>query len=172
MGYCMDLMDADFVIKRENQDKALEAVKKLADTVNENGSGSSYSGGECKSRSYAWVTTEDFVNADDVSEAISAWGWEPQTDEVTGDITTMYFVAEKKGDDEYLLDALAPYVEPGSFIQMQGEDGSIWRWFFDGQQCIEQGGEVTFAPLPLATPTISQTDISNIGNDTIIPEEF
>ena len=47
-------------------------------------------------------------------------------------------------DDRLLFDAIAPFVKAGSFIEMSGEDGTLWRWHFDGKQCQEQLGHVVF----------------------------
>ena len=138
MGYCMDQRAADFTIKSENKGKALEAIKGLATQTKRMGGGSSR--GE---RWFSWVTTKEFVEAGTLLEAISAWRWEANESE-NGDITDIYFHGEKLGDDTIFLEAIAPYVEAGSYIEMQGEDGSIWRWVFDGRGVVEQAAKIVW----------------------------
>jgi len=67
-------------------------------------------------------------------------GWEiAQSD--AGDVVHIEFVGEKYRDYvENALVALAPFVDPGSWIEMQGEDHERWRWRFDG-------GSLRFSPL-------------------------
>lgn len=47
---------------------------------------------------------------------------------------------------EHLLifDAMAPPVEPESWIEFRGEDGSIWRWIFDGKNAWEIRPEIVW----------------------------
>lgn len=42
-----------------------------------------------------------------------------------------------------LLDFLAPFSESGEF-NFIGEDSSMWRFYFDGEKFIEEGGNVVF----------------------------
>ena len=47
---------------------------------------------------------------------------------------------------EHLLifDAMAPLVEPESWIEFRGEDGSRWRWIFDGKNAWEIRPEIVW----------------------------
>ena len=63
-------------------------------------------------------------------------GWNPKRD-VEGNVVALELWAEKLGDDLHMFKALAPFVEPGCFIEMFGEDGDQWRWAFDGTTCRE-----------------------------------
>jgi len=141
MGYCMEQIDSDFMIKAENVKAALQAIKKLAgkETIKD-GSGGHFS----------WVETSDFVKAKTLDKAMDAWRWEitgpepedPENDPAEFDAIT--FNGEKLGDDAILFNAIAPYVEKGSYIEMQGEDGSRWRWVFDGKKCKEVTAKISF----------------------------
>ena len=71
------------------------------------------------------------------------WRWAPELND-DGDIIALYFEGEKLGDDVLLWQAIAPAVADGSFLEMVGEDGCIWRWWFDGTACDEQSSTVTF----------------------------
>ena len=135
MGYYMSNREADFKIKSENIPGALEAMRKLATQTNR-GSGGSWSSKGKTSSSFAWVDTEKFANAKTLKDALHEWRWEVEF--MAEDIITIYFEGEKLGDDSILFDALAPFVEPGSYIEMSGEDNAIWRWSFDGKTCVEE----------------------------------
>ncbi len=121
MGYDMCMREYSFHILAKNKENALAAIKALAD----------------KDTHYAWVSTENFVRAKSLPEATKVWGWHIEEDPESGNIVGIDFFGEKLGDDKILLDAIAPFVEPGSFIEMSGEDSAIWRWAFNGKICIE-----------------------------------
>jgi len=125
MGYYMDQIEADFEIKHDLQEKALEAIKNLA-----SGSDSP------RHLHYAWVNDGEYCDAKDLDTAMDAWRWHVERNE-DGDIDYISFEGEKLGDDEILFNAIAPYVTQGSYIQMSGEEGCIWRWVFDGEKCAE-----------------------------------
>jgi hypothetical protein len=135
MGYCMNQMAARFQISKSNAPKALAAIKALAgkETI-----------GDSSGRHFSWVATDDFVNSNTLKEAMDAWRWSIEIDENTGDAINIYFNGEKLGDDTYLFEAIAPYVRAGSFIEMQGEDGCLWRWVFDGKTYREVSATITW----------------------------
>ncbi|MHB1611988.1 MAG: hypothetical protein ACYCOU_19240 [Sulfobacillus sp.] len=93
--------------------------------------------------SFKWVDS-NFAQASTVAEILEAWRWEGEFDPITGDLTDIHFIGEKLGDEEILFQALAPFVDKESFIEMEGEDGDLWRWTFDGQQMIEQVARITW----------------------------
>lgn len=55
-----------------------------------------------------------------------------------GNVTGIDFMGEKMSycEDE-MFKKIAPFVENGSFIEMRGEDGSMWRWVFKDGKCRE-----------------------------------
>jgi len=73
-------------------------------------------------------------------------GWRPhhKDNNPALDITDIQFIGERRGGDEDFLKTIAPYVEPGSYIQMAGEDHAQWRWVFNGKTCKEVRGKLTF----------------------------
>lgn len=115
MGYYISQREADFTIKKENFPAVLKIIKGLE------------LGG--------WCT--DIPKNADIKEAFECWRWEVDYDS-HGNISSIYFTGEKhSGDEEGFLKAIAPYVEAGSYIEMSGEEGEIWRWVFDGHNCEE-----------------------------------
>lgn len=135
MGYCMDQRDANFRIKRSNLKKALEAIKALAgkETI-----------GDASGRHFSWVNTADFLKATTLAAAMDEWRWTLHFESDDGDADGIQFHGEKSGDDMHLFQAIAPFVERGSFIEMQGEDGALWRWVFNGKTCEEKEAKVSW----------------------------
>jgi hypothetical protein len=142
MGYYMKQRDAKFKMKAENLKDALAAIKKLADNTSEMSGGSST--GE---KWFAWVGTEEFLKAKTFAEAMEEWRWtvDQTDDDLEWDVYDIFFNGEKLGDDLVLFEAIAPYVEKDSFIIMDGEDGEVWKWKFDGKTVKEYAGKTVFA---------------------------
>jgi hypothetical protein len=133
MGYCMSLMEENFFIPAKLKAKALKAIKALAgsETITDAGG-----------RHFSWVD-HNFSKKKTLMEAMDAWRWSITEDE-EGNVTAINFDGEKLGDDAILFAAIGPFVLADSFIQMQGEDGSMWRYSFDGKKMHEDYPDVTW----------------------------
>jgi len=131
----MEQQDSNFTIKPSNVAGALASIKALAgkETITDS-----------SGRHYSWVSTKDFVKAETLSEAMNAWRWHVTCDEETGEVENILFEGEKIGDEDALFGAIAPFVEPDSYIEMQGEDGTLWRWVFDGKTCTEKTATISW----------------------------
>lgn len=127
MGYCITQTESKFTILLEKQAPALKATKALAKEKD----------------NFHWVNATDFNRAKNIGEVLEAWFYDPEFDEA-GNITGVNFSAEKLGADKELFDAIAPFVEKGSFIEMNGEDGTTWRWIFNGTTCEEVYPTITW----------------------------
>ena len=138
MGYFMSQMQAKFKIKKENQEKALAAIKTLMNKTD-----LMSGGGTERKWFFSWVDTDRVKNANNLISALRAWRWDAECDD-NGDIVDIRFVGENLGDDEQMLNAIAPFVEEGSYIQMIGEDNSIWQWLFKNGTCVEVPGHLVF----------------------------
>jgi hypothetical protein len=135
VGYYSQLTQQKFRIKKENKDKALKAIYALAKDAPKMGGGSW--GPRGTTRHFSWVVTNDFALAKTLEVALRAWRWDAEVDDATGDIHSLEFTGEKLGDDSALWDAVAPFVEHGSYLQMAGEDGMEWRWVFNNGKMKE-----------------------------------
>jgi len=122
MGYCIEQRDSKFFIDKKYFNEALVAVKSLAGKK---------------------MYDDDYLNADSLADAIGEWRWDVTID-TSGNIVDIEFLGEKLGDDKILFDVLAPFVKTGSYIEIQGEDGELWRWVFDGEKCNEVYAEITW----------------------------
>lgn len=135
MGYCMYQVDAKFNIPREKHADALEAVKALAKNTMDMILCSFI--GESKTASrYSWVA-KNFAESENLPDIIGCWRWEVSLN-ANYDVVGIEFAGEKSGQDMVLWETLAPFVEDGSFIHMQGEDGANWRWVFRDGIVIEE----------------------------------
>jgi hypothetical protein len=131
MGYHMSQQFARFFVSKENADKAAKAIQALhgKETIHD-GSGAHFS----------WVDNK-FYEIEGFEPLMSEWRWEV-TENDDGDFDSIEFVGEKSGDDLILFQAIAPFVKKGSYIEMQGEDGALWRWVFNGKTCQEVNARV------------------------------
>lgn len=124
MGYLIRQGDTMIKIRRENHELALAAIKGLS------------------KGKYSWVHSA-FRTASNLVEALDAWCWEADFND-EGDISHLIFFGDELGDDSELFEALAPYIEVGSYITFYGEDDSTWRYVFDGYHCRELRGVTTY----------------------------
>lgn len=122
MGYNIQNTRSKFVIKKENYGNVVKAIHGLAGKESiEDSSG----------KHFSWVNN-DFVDFSGIIELFAAWRWSVEENDFG--INCISFDGQKLGNDHLFFNTIAPYVENGSFIEIMGEDGCIWRWFFkDGK---------------------------------------
>lgn len=127
MGYCMSQVDAKFHIKRENFTNARKAIQSLhgkeriSDSIGKH---------------FSWID-KDFYKINNFAKIMEEWRWEVHIHDDESGVDDIEFTGEKLGDDKILFDAIAPFVEAGSYIVMRGEEGEFWKWTFDGKTCKE-----------------------------------
>lgn len=127
MGYYISQMESEFEMKKENADKALEALKNLLQ----------------EKKQIGWSRYEKVKNCKTLEDAMNECLWTLDTND-NGDYDDILFEGEKSGSDEVILSAIAPFVENNSYIQMMGEDGEIWRWIFVNGELMEKYATITF----------------------------
>lgn len=120
MGYEMSLKEQKFFIKKEDKEKALELLKDLLRSDNE----------------IRWVSKRGIIDSITLEEAIEECCWVLKNDG-DGNVNGISFEMEKLGDEYKIFNAIAPTVKNGSFIEMRGEDGNVWRWVFKDGKCEE-----------------------------------
>ncbi len=159
MGYCIDQRDTRFFIPHSRINEAYAALNTLAAAAD-----------SARYGHFAWVDTATIRRARSLTEHLKEWRWEAEFD-AQGNLTGLHFTGEKLGDDFELFQALAPFVRSGSFIVMQGEDGEMWRWMFDGSQCHEQSATVSFGPVAGDIVDIEARDVSpDAQKGRLLPE--
>ena len=121
-------IDGDFSIKQEDFDSVLTALKAAPE-------------GELI------VHLDESIT--DIRYAFDQCQWECLM--TSGDIKGCYFNGAEFGEyyDEHLqfFKTLAPWVPDHSFIDFQGEEGELWRWFFMAGECEEHQALVTYPTL-------------------------
>lgn len=92
-----------------------------------------------------------------LEEALWQAGYWRATTDASGNVIRLDYEGSSVWEDTLAtLEVIAPYVRPGSYVVLEGEDGYIWRWYFDGQQVIEQEARIVFdTPTPSAAGTSS-----------------
>ena len=130
MGYYMDQTDSKFVMKKENFEKALQALKEVF--VPENMTCKDYIYGKVYPH-FSWVDTNVVLKAETIEEVLEEIRYEPEHDD-EGNIVNVEFTGEKFGDEKIFFTALAPYIEKGSYVSFEGEDGREWTWLFNGEE--------------------------------------
>lgn len=133
MGYCIEMIESDFVVRKDNFGKALESLKSVF--VPENMTCKDYVSGK-EYPHFSWVDTKTVIESNTLEEAMKEIRYNPMYN-ADGDIYGLEFTGEKYGDEEVFFNALAPYVEYNSQLSFEGEDGATWKWIFkDGK--VEQ----------------------------------
>lgn len=112
MGYNMYLMDYSLHIEKNNFTPALDAVKA------------------------AFPKNEEIQLFTALEDVMVEFCYVPDYNE-NGDICGFDFDGEKLQDDDIFWSALAPYMEDGDFIEMEGDDFNRWRWSFRNGTCHE-----------------------------------
>jgi hypothetical protein len=126
MGYNISLEEAGFRISADNVPKALEALKAMPD------------------KKYSWMNDNSWQGLDSFGAIMEEWRYPVEFDKDSGDVTGIDFEGEKIGDEVALFEALAPFVEKGSYIHMSGEDNAQWRWEFDGESLNENEARIVW----------------------------
>ena len=120
MGYEIRQGETSFFISKDHTEEALDAIHALAK----------------KGKRFMWVENDEVLESSDIDAALWCWRWQSVYDD-KDNIVDLEFEGEKGGDDDVLFGAIARFVRPGSFIQMSGVDGAVWRWVFKDNTCIE-----------------------------------
>lgn len=145
MGYYVRTTRSDFRVKKEKFDAAYKALCELnqRDDLKDGGS---YAGpGKVNANSprpdgmsyhpakwFSWMDADYPSKCKDLAEVLQQVGFEVY-DDAEGNIEALSYDS-KTGCEEVFLEALAPFVEKGSFINWTGEEGEQYRHDFDGTE--------------------------------------
>jgi len=128
MGYCISMEIDSVIIPADKVAGCLAAINKM------------FGPETPEHRSYSWVSPPKGSGFKTLQEAFDSWRYETEVNK-EGDITLMYFIGEKLGDDECLFSVIAPFVKASSrdvTIEILGEDGERWRFVFAAGGVVEQ----------------------------------
>jgi hypothetical protein len=62
----------------------------------------------------------------------------------TGDLVGIEQTSDRLGDEDAFFAWIGEYVDKDSHILCRGEDGTIWRWRFDGVACYQEDADIVF----------------------------
>lgn len=125
MGYCISMKDSKFAIRKENKEKALDLLKQFVKKIGD----------------LTWVDCSVVLESETLYEALEECRYELEEDS-EGNVVDIYFVGEKIGEDHSIFNSIAPAIEDGSYIEMLGEDGCLWRWIFNDGVCKEKDAKI------------------------------
>ena len=139
MGFHMTLEESTLFIPTRNLDAAYQTLVDL--NTNPAHAHLKRSGSPTRP-SFAWMDDNFHEQAATAKDVFELMGFETELNS-HGLALTHY--DGKTGDERHFFTAIARYVEPDSFIHFRGEDGSHWRFDFDGQRVIERAGQIVFS---------------------------
>ena len=87
--------------------------------------------------------TVDAKYAEKVSQELENHWYESIINE-SGCIDAIIFNGEKLGDAFEMFQRIAPMVDEGSYLQISGENGDLWRWVFIDGECYEIDAIITW----------------------------
>jgi len=108
------------------------------------------------------VSSKRLLETSHLAEALRVFRWRALTEDrvdlsevdpdnlrsdgrhATKDILDIEFRGTQLGDDLLMFEALAPFVEEGSYVCMRSDDATLWRWYFDGKECREQPARILY----------------------------
>jgi len=136
MGYYISLGASNWHLPAEHEEAALQVLKDLNKPENNHlKRGGSYTGGEKTMHWYAWMPSDYDEHVTSVEGVLNMLGFETHRDE-SG--TTITFYDQKQGNEDIFLNALAPFMADGSYIDWTGEDGARWRFIYEGGKMYVQ----------------------------------
>lgn len=119
MGYEIDVEKIVFGIRKEKFQDVLKAIAGIPYRL-------------------SWTEykrIQELAAGSDITGMFEELMWPVEFDS-EGNIVSMECAApdHKQGDEAGWMERIAPYVDSGSYIQVHGEDGDLWRWVFkDGK---------------------------------------
>lgn len=128
MGYYINIVDCDFRIPQEKLGDAYQAMCELNKRDDLKRGGTLGADGTRK-RWFAWMHPNYPETCSNAIEILEALGFHISTNE-EGDVTRLEYDS-KIGQEELFLEAIAPFVEHGSYIDWVGEDNERWRYLFE-----------------------------------------
>lgn len=135
MGYYVS-GNGELRIKKENLDKAHDALMALQDAPEKAKRGGSSGGDKAPRFWYSWMP-EDLRTLTDTKAVFAELGFEVRDDE-NGDLLISCY-DNKSGQEDVFFAAAAPFIEDDEY-EWTGEDGIFWLWKFeDGRMFVRHG---------------------------------
>lgn len=130
MGYYVETQDVNITVKAGNLAVAYLALLEL-NKHDELKRGGSF-GGPLETKWFSWMP-QDLSTLGDLKGVIADLGFEVEY--IDGDLSIGHY-SNKTGQEDLLFDAIAPFVEKGSYAIWRGEDNEYYKWEFDGKKMV------------------------------------
>lgn len=155
MGYYVTLIASDFAIPEDRWDEAFEALVEL-NKHDELKTGGRIAGGGEVEKWFAWMDPDyPKLAREQVAEGkfehpliavFDQLGFDWSIDELAHRPASLsldgYY--DKTGGEDCFLEAVAPFVVAGSYLDWRGEDDLYWRHKFNGETMETVEGRVVF----------------------------
>lgn len=154
MGYYVSTMGVDFTIKKDNLNDAYNALCAL-NTRDELKMGGIWTSTPCPKpesstsvannpmKNFSWMPWNYDELCNDTQSILNEIGFKTDIDN-EGNLNILYFPESKSGAEDHFLEAIAPFVEDGSYIKWQGEEGEMWRSEFENGEMRTLYGKVVW----------------------------
>ena len=166
MGYYVS-GNGELRIKKENLDKAHDALMALQDAPPKAKRGGSSGGDKAPRFWYSWMP-EDLRTLADTKAVFAELGFEVHEEVPTGDLIISCY-DNKSGQEDVFFAAAAPFIEEGEY-DWTGEDGEFWRWEFrDGKMFLLSGQRIYTHSAPVEVADIHAEQVALVER---IDEQF
>jgi hypothetical protein len=139
MGYYVS-GSGEMRIKKENLDKAYEALMTLQDAPDSEKDGGSYGAGGRTGAWYSWMPA-DLRTLPDTKAVFAELGFEV-SDSDEGDLLIGLYDS-KIGQEKLFVAKASPFIENGEY-EWTGEDGEFWKWVFVDGKMLEAYGSRSY----------------------------
>ena len=158
MGYYVS-GNGELRIKKENLDKAHDALMALQDAPPKAKRGGSSGGDKAPRFWYSWMP-EDLRTLPDTKAVFAELGFEVRDDE-NGDLLISCY-DNKSGQEDVFFAAAAPFIEEGDY-EWTGEDGDFWKWEFrDGKMFLLSGQRIYTHAAPVEVAAIHAEQVAQM----------
>ena len=136
MGYCISQQDSQFFMREENREPAFKALMEMVKSVG---------------FKFNWPILEELKAAKNLTGAMWEFLWDINSH---GNVDIIDFGGEKMCEGlTYAFEAIAPFVESGSYIEMTGEDGERWKYVFENGEFREESATFVYTEQTFFTIT-------------------
>jgi hypothetical protein len=152
MGYNVTTIGVDLTIPADKLDDAVKALKELNQRDDlktggawgpiKDGEGNVIGNGQIECW-FAWMDSDYDKKLHTVPDIMNAVGFTDSEILADGSFELGWYDS-KTGGEEHFLRALAPFVNEGSHVDFEGEDGTYWRYLFKGGEMRTQTGTITY----------------------------
>lgn len=162
MGYYWETEDLKVNIDAKHVPMAF-AVLKALNGRDDLKHGGSYSGGKTTAKWFSWMPADYDKTVNSLKDIFDLLGFEDNTEDGLGVRLGRY--DQKRGQEMLFLQVAAPYIRKDSYMICKGEDGSRWRYDFDGKKMTETELDPIKCPKCGEQGTDDPTDCWNCENN-------